>query len=146
MADPIALSVSFTAPRVDANATVTFILTATDQHGATATDTVEVAITDVPAGNPPAAPANLQATSASTTVTLTWDDPDDATITGYNIMSRLALTETDLSVLVENTGSAGTTHTVTGLDPDTIYVFRVIAINEHGESGVSNFVRLSTLP
>ena len=68
------------------------------------------------------------------------------TITGYKVLSRAALTEPNLAVLVDDTGSADTTHTVTGLNPDTIYVFRVVALGEHGESAWSNFVRPSTLP
>ena len=147
LAGPDTLSPSFTAPNVDADTAVTFTLTVTDQHNVTATDTVTITISDVSADDPPAAPQNLWAGSAtSTTITLTWDDPGDATITGYKVLSRAALTEPNLAVLVSDTGSADTTHTVTGLNPDTIYVFRVVALGEHGESDWSNFVRPSTLP
>ena len=147
MVGPDTLSPSFTAPNVDSDTAVAFTLTVTDRHNAIAADTVTITISDVSADNPPAAPQNLRAGSAtSTTITLTWDDPDDATITGYKILSRAALTERDLAVLVDNTGSADTTHTVTGLNPDTIYVFRVVALGEHGESDWSDFVRPSTLP
>ncbi len=141
------LSPSFTTPDVDADTAVTFTLSVTDQHNATAADRVTITISDVPGDDPPAAPQNLRATSATgTTVTLTWDDPDDATITGYKVLFRAALTEPNLAVLVSDTGSVETTHTVTGLNPDTIYVFRVVALGEHGESAWSNFVRPSTLP
>ena len=141
------LSPSFTAPNVDSDTAVTFTLSVTDQHNTTAADRVTITISDVPADDPPAAPQNLRFGAATnTTITLIWDDPGDATITGYKVLSRAALTEPNLAVLVSNTGSADTTHTVTGLDPDTIYVFRVIALGEHGESAWSNFVRPSTLP
>ncbi len=134
---------SFAAPQVNSTAAVSLTLTATDQHGASASDTAVVTITDIPA-SPPAAPRNLQATSANATITLTWDDPGDGSITGYKIMSRTPATEDRLSVLVEDTGAPGTSYAVAGLDPETVYVFRIIAINGHGESGASNFVRLSS--
>ena len=138
-------AVAFTAPAVDSDTTIAFTLTITDQYGATAADTVDVTVLNVPPGDPPAAPANLRATATDTAVTLIWDDPDDDTITGYKVLSRMALTESKLYVLVADTGSAAATYTVDGLNPDTIYVFRVVAVNGLGESGVSNFVRLSTL-
>ena len=143
------LSPTFTAPAVDADTIVTFTLTVTDDRGASSSTTVSITILDVPPtppSSPPAAPQNLRATSTNTTITLTWDDPADATVTGYKIISRTPQTEDRLSVLVAATGSADTTYTVTGLAPDTIYVFRVIALSEHDESDRSDFVRLSTLP
>ena len=94
---------------------------------------------------PPEAPQNLRATSTDTTVTLTWDHPDDDSITGYKILSRTPATQSQLFVLVDDTGAPGTSYVIEDLDPDTVYVFRVIAINAHGESDNSNFVRLSTL-
>ena len=94
---------------------------------------------------PPEAPQNLRAASTDTTVTLIWDSPDDDSITGYKILSRTPATQSQLSVLVDDTGAPGTSYVIEDLDPDTVYVFRVIAINVHGESDNSNFVRLSTL-
>ena len=138
-----ALSTTFTAPGVDSDTAITFTLTAEDGRGASSSDTVSVTIL---AGSPPDPPQNLQATSTNTTVTLTWDDPGDVTITGYKILSRAPVTQTQLSTLVNNTASAAATYTVTDLEPGTTYVFRVVAINEHGESGRSDFVRISTLP
>ena len=60
------------------------------------------------------------------------------------MLYRTPATQTQLSVLVNNTGSAETAYTVRNLEPGTIYVFRVAAINEHGESDHSNFIGLST--
>ena len=94
---------------------------------------------------PPEAPQNLRAASTDTTVTLIWDSPDDDSITGYKILSRTPATQSQLFVLVDDTGAPGTSYVIEDLDPDTVYVFRVIAINAHGESDNSNFVRLSTL-
>ena len=141
------LSPSFTAPQVASNTTITLTLTVSDGTNAAVTDQVRVTVTDVPPpGSPPDAPQNLQATPTDTTITLTWDTANDDSITGYKILSRTPYTQTELSVLVDDTGSADTSYVVRDLDPDTVYVFRVIAVNEHGESGWSDFVRLSTLP
>ena len=108
---------------------------------------IPVAATEPAANTPPAAPQNLRfGATTNTTIALTWDDPDDATITGYKILSRTPATQTHLSVLVNNTGSAETAYTVRNLEPDTAYVFRVVAVNDHGESGYSNFIGLSTAP
>ena len=149
------LSATFTAPEVDSDATVTFTLTAddgTDSVSDTVTVTINKFVMSMHAGSPPTAsataipdrPQNLQATSAGTTVTLTWDDPDDSTITGYKILSRVHTPGTSLSVLVEDTGSAGTSYTATGLESDTDYIFRIIAINEKGQSVSSGPVRITT--
>ena len=92
----------------------------------------------------PAAPTNLAATSTTDTVTITWDDPNDATITGYKILSRVLSPQTTLSVLVADTGSAASSHTISNLEPDTAYVFRVVALSDHGESPYSAPVDIST--
>ena len=54
----------------------------------------------------PAAPANLTATSTIDSVTLTWDDSGDDSITGYKILYRTPATQSELGVLVADTGSA----------------------------------------
>ena len=45
--DDAAASTTFTAPQVTANTTIRFTLTATDEHGAAASDTVDITIRDV---------------------------------------------------------------------------------------------------
>ena len=122
-----------------------FVRLSTDEASTTtdeASTPADVASTTTDA---PDAPQNLRAVSTDTTVTLTWDSPDDDSITGYKILSRTPATQSQLSVLVDDTGAPGASYVVEGLDPDTVYVFRVIAVNAHGESDRSNFVRLSTL-
>ena len=100
----------------------------------------------VPPVAPPPAPANLTATSTTDSVTLTWDDPGDDSITGYKILSRIPAVQSSLSVLVADTGSADNTYTVPDLESGTVYVFLIIAISDHGESEMSDSVRVSTLP
>ena len=66
-------------------------------------------------------------------VTLTWDAPDDDSITGYQILrQRSTQGESTLSVYVEDTGSTGTTYTDTEVAPGIQHVYRVKAVNDAG--------------
>ena len=92
---------------------------------------------------PPPAPRNLSATvNADGSITLTWDAPNDASVTGYQILRRRPTDGEDaLSIYVENTGSTATTFTDTNVVAGIRYVYRVKAINEAGTGRQSNFVR-----
>ena len=79
-------------------------------------------------------------------VRLSWDDPGDAAISGYQILRR----DRDLSpvgvfeVLVEDTGSAAAAYADRRVQPETRYNYRVKARNAAGLSRRSNFVRADT--
>ena len=92
---------------------------------------------------PPPAPRTLSATvNADGSITLTWDAPNDASVTGYQILRRRPTEGEDaLSIYVENTGSTATTFTDTNVVAGIRYVYRVKAINEAGTGRQSNFVR-----
>ena len=101
---------------------------------------------DTDAPPPPAAPASLQVSNVTAiSAVLEWDDPADASITGYKIMYRTPATQSSLGVLVGDTGSSDTSYTVNDLEPGTVHIFRIIAMNDHGESKISNPVRVTTL-
>ena len=91
-----------------------------------------------------AAPQSLTAVSNSDgTITLTWEAPDDASITGYQILRRIPSdNETTLRVYVQNTNSTSTTYTDTNAPTGAIYVYRVKAINGAGPGPQSNFDRI----
>ena len=57
-------------------------------------------------GSAPDKPTGLSATATHDQVVLTWDDPDDDTITGYVILRRVRVNDTggEFSVLVADTG------------------------------------------
>ena len=130
---------------------VTIVLPATtncDAQGAICTEdgrmlAAEVSLT-VPGPEvtePPAAPQRLTAVSNSDgTITLTWEAPDDASVTGYQILRRIpSENEPTLQVYVENTNSTATTYTDTDAPTGTQYVYRVKAINGAGLGSQSNF-------
>ena len=94
---------------------------------------------------PPPAPENLTATvNPDGSVTLTWDNPQDDSITGYQVLRRRPQEGEDrLLVYVENTGNTGTSYTDTDVTPGVRHVYRVKAINAAGLSQRSNYVRVT---
>ena len=102
----------------------------------------------VAAADPPAKPTGLSASVVShEAVTLTWDDPQDDSITGYVIQRRdRAIHPVGTFVtLAGDTGSTDTTYTDDSVEPDKQYVYRIKAINEHGEvSDKSDWIRADT--
>ena len=110
-------------------------------------ETLTSAATDaVAAPEPPAKPTGLSATPSHDRVVLTWDDPNDDTITGYVILRRNRETDAQgqFTNLVEDTGAAATTYTDDTVEPETPYTYRIKAINEHGESERSRWFHIDT--
>ena len=102
----------------------------------------------VAAPEPPAKPTGLSAAVVShDTVTLTWDNPQDDAITGYVILRRdreIHPVGTFVTI-TGDTGSADATYTDDTVEPEKQYVYRIKAINEHGEvSEISSWVRAFT--
>ena len=99
---------------------------------------------DVPAAPVPDKPTGLEATVTHGQVVLTWDDPDDDSITGYVILRRVRENNTggDFSVLVADTGTAALTYTDDTVAAGTTYTYRIKAINEHGTSERSRWYHI----
>ena len=103
-------------------------------------ETLTSAATYVVAGaqptEPPDKPTGLDATASHDSVTLTWDDPGDDTITGYVILRRIPGVDPEghFNVLVANTGTAATTYTDNTVSAETRYTYRIKAINGAGTS------------
>ena len=122
---------------------VSFADDADNKETLTSTATAEVAAATPT--DPPGRPLNLTvAANEDGTVTLRWDDPDDDSITGYQIMRRRPTEgEPSLLVHVNDTGSSATEYTDSDVTPDVRHVYRVKAINAAGLSSWSNFVRVT---
>ena len=94
---------------------------------------------------PPGHPRNLTGVAnADGTVTLSWEAPDDDSVTGYQILRRRPTEgENSLLVYVEDTGSAATTYSDGNVSAGIKHVYRVQAINAAGLSKRSNAVRIT---
>ena len=96
--------------------------------------------------DPPARPAGLTNAVTHDSVTLSWSDPDDGSITGYRIL-RLNRAEDDIGefhVHVNNTGSAATSYTDSDVEAEQRYVYRIRALNDGGESPRSSYTNADT--
>ena len=137
---------TYTLQATDEGATikvqVSFSDDADNEESLTSTATAVVA-----GPEPPAMPTGLSPSVSHDTVTLTWDDPQDDTITGYVILRRDREIHPvgTFVTLADDTGSADTTYTDDTVEPDKQYVYRIKAINKHGEvSEMSDWVRADT--
>ena len=81
----------------------------------------------------PAAPTNLSALPSDGQVVLSWDDPDNDTITKYQYSTDGGTNFTDIG----SSGASITTHTIMGLNNGTTYMLAVRAVNSGGEGAAS---------
>ncbi|CUR52276.1 exported protein of unknown function [Nitrosotalea devaniterrae] len=114
----------------------------TSSQSNTASATTSVATTA------PQPPTSLSANAISSSqINLSWNAPSNngnSAITGYEIQ-RSDNGGTTWSVISQNTGSASTVYSDTGLNPSTTYTYRVYAINAIGTSSASNTASATTL-
>ncbi len=99
------------------------------------------------ASSPPDTPARPTVDSvAHNSVTITWTDPTDSSITGYQIHRRNpAIHERqEFEVIEDDTDSSGTSYTDSGVAPETRYFYRVKARNTHGLSSWSKVAKVTT--
>ncbi len=93
---------------------------------------------------PPNAPANLSAGALSgSAVELNWTD----STVSPNFATNYAIEESTDQVhftTVANAGQESTSYTVTGLQQNTTYYFRIVGSNSAGSSGVSNMATAKT--
>ena len=97
-------------------------------------------------GTLPDKPTGVVVTATHDSVSLTWEDPADSTITHYQIFRRDRAVH-DPGEFVEidsNTGSAATSYTDANVEPEGSYVYRVKAVNQYGASQWSDFRRADT--
>ena len=93
--------------------------------------------------DPPAAPTGLTVARVGHSVlTLAWNDPKDDSITGYRILRGSS--EDNLSVIEEDTGSAGTEYTDDTLAAENTYFYAVLALSQDGDGVQSSTISATT--
>ncbi len=97
-------------------------------------------------GAPPESPQNLSGSVLHDSVSLSWDDPSDSSITGYQILRRdRAIHEAgEFHPIVDDTGSSGTAYVDFTVEAGTEYVYRAKARNAAGLSSWSGLLRVDT--
>ena len=95
---------------------------------------------DPPTVAKPAKPTGLSAEAGNRQVKLTWTDPDDDSITRYNMRQKKGSAAWGSWTAISGSDADTTTHTVTGLDNDVEYSFRIRARNSSGNSAQSEVV------
>ena len=97
--------------------------------------------------SPPDRPARPTAGAVShDSITFSWADPGDSSITGYQVLRRNRDTDAvgDFTIIEEDTGTNAATYTDDTVAPSTQYAHRVKARNAHGLSQRSKSVRATT--
>ena len=85
----------------------------------------------------PAAPSGFSASRGDRSVTLSWGDPSDNSITKYQVRRKKGSGAWGGWTDIPGSGSSTTTHTVSGLDNGSEYSFQVRAVN-NGGNGVAS--------
>ena len=143
VADTGTAATTYTDDTVVAETNYTYRIKAINEHGVS--ERSRWFHIDIPAApERPDKPWGLSATASHDRVVLTWDDPGDASITGYVILRRVRENDTGgkFSELVPDTGSTATTYTDDSVQANTTYTYRIKAINEHGVSERSRWFHI----
>ena len=95
----------------------------------------------VPQSGPPATPTGLTGTFTHESVSLSWDDPGDPSITSYQILRRQVGVHDagEFIVHVDDTNSLATSYADSAVEAEARYVYRVKARNSFGLSERSSF-------
>ena len=134
-------STEYTDATVAAETTYFYALLALSADGNGAPSSAISATT--PAEPPPAEPTGLTAARVGhDSLTLTWEDPQDANITGYRVMR--GPDAGSLSTIETDTGSASTEYTDATVAPETTYFYAVLALSADGYGAQSSAISATT--
>ena len=89
---------------------------------------------------PPLKPTGVTATAGHAQVALSWNNPDNATISKWQYQQKQADGSYGPWMDIPNSTATTTSHTVTGLTNGTVYSFRIRAVNAGGNGAPSDEV------
>ena len=141
---------TYTDDTVSAETRYTYRIKAINEHGVSERSRwVHIDVPAAPEGQrvqPPAAPRQVLSGAGHDVALLRWLDPQDDSITGYRILRADVVdgARGEFAALIEDTGTAETTYTDDTVEPETSYVYRVLAINPGGVSEPSSDVEVRT--
>ena len=140
-----ATSLTYTLAEADEGKAIKVEITFTDDAGNDESLTSAATAAVAAALEPPDRPNRLNGTATHDSVTLTWDDPSDDSITGYVILRRIPGVDPQghFDELVPNTGTAATTYTDNTVASETRYTYRIKAINSAGKSERSRWFHIN---
>ena len=137
--DTESASTSYTDDTVEAETTYVYAVRGRNAGGlGPQSDPVSV---PTPAA-PPAKPTGLITAASHDNVLLSWTDPGDDTIIGYQVLR--GPNAANLTVLIDDTGNANTSHTDDTVEAETTYLYAVRARNAHGLGPQSDPVTVTT--
>ena len=83
----------------------------------------------------PNAPTGLTSSNTYIAIVLSWDDPGDDSVTGYQVLRRdRSDADSQFEVLADDTATTDTSYTDGNIAPKAEYEYQVKARNEHGLS------------
>ena len=132
---------TFTAPAVDSDVTVTFVLSVSDGTNTDVTDQVTITIQDVPANDPPTVDAGQDQTV---------DEGDTLTLNGTasdadgDAMIYLWSHDSDLEITLDNPSSVSVSFTVPQVTSNATITFTMTVTDKHNATG-SDAVVISIL-
>ena len=107
-------------------------------YGSVSIASVVVSVTE---NDTPPAPTGLAAAAGNGQVVLSWSDPSNASITGYQVRSgKTGDRDSATWDAIGSSGAGTTSHTVTGLDNEAEYSFQIRAVNAVGEGAATAWV------
>ena len=121
----------------------TITIRATNSEGSD--DWTAAYTTAAPPATVPSAPTGFAATVTHNTVSLTWADPNDSSITSYQILRRDITGGGSLGVHVDSVPAGTSYDDTTNVEPENTYSYRIKARNAQGLSAQSGFQNVTTL-
>ena len=143
-----ATGLTYTLADTDEGKAIKVEVTFTDDAGneETLTSAATATVAAAEPEEPPDKPRGLSATATHDAITLTWDDPQDESITGYAVLRRDRDNDAEghFDEVAADTGSATTTYTDATVSAETRYTYRIKAINGAGPSERSRWHHIAT--